>query len=534
MSNIDIIVFGTFGSPIGFQQNSRGKNKYRTFDLNTNAIKIYPNSVLYSIRNEINVGPSVISYSIYSYAKEKNSDRSGTFIGSSLSFNNNIPSEIQILEVLNDFHRLLINDKNNIHESVIQVNSVNELKILINQKKLDLLTENQIPIEEISNNNSNKDLVVYVDNDFNTLNLLMSESIKLLNVYNTIYFTNSSEIAKFVQEKRIFKIVDIKGFNQVKENYIKHEEEEYQKRINNGLETLSNIKSDIEIHLQTFNSQLERTINDSEKKYIAQKSIVEQNRLKIEQAKIDKKKLNIEYTKLISETETSINNLSANQIKITDVPNIKNNLLSSFQKLKSTNIDVTISATTTYAQNIGNQHIDTNNQIQEKENNNLKTINENNSNWPFYCSILISVLLVVVVVFMYFKLEEKNDTIKYYQNEINFKEEEKEEETTKIENSHNELLENLSPKPNSQLNPKDLEKVNKKLNRNGTISIDSVVAFLFKGNPSDIAKKYGDQKNAYIKALRELNANSFINTKDNYYLLGELEFVPVYIDKNKK
>jgi len=247
MSNIDIIVFGTFGSPIGFQQNSKGKNKYRTFDLNTNAIKIYPNSVLYSIRNEINVGPSVLSYSIYSYAKEKNSDRSGTFIGSSLSFNNSIPSEIQILDVLNDFHRLLINDKNNIDESVIQVNSVNELKILVNQKKLELLTENQIPIVEISNTNTNKDLVVYIDNDFNTLSLLLSESKKLLNLYNTIYFTNSSEIAKFVQEKRIFKIVDIKGFYQENENYLKYEEEEYQKRFNKGLESLSNIKSEIEI-----------------------------------------------------------------------------------------------------------------------------------------------------------------------------------------------------------------------------------------------------------------------------------------------
>jgi hypothetical protein len=129
---------------------------------------------------------------------------------------------------------------------------------------------------------------------------------------------------------------------------------------------------------------------------------------------------------------------------------------------------------------------------------------------------------------MYFKIEEKNDSIKYYQNEIDSQEE---KGTTNTDDNHPDLAENLSPLPNSQLNSRDLEKVNKKLNLDGTISIDSVVSYLFKVNPSDIAKKYSNQKNAYIKALRELNTNSFQDKQDTYYLSGDLKYVPIYMEK---
>jgi hypothetical protein len=58
----------------------------KSFDLNTNAITIYPQANLYSIRKEVANGAKALSYTQYSFAREQHSDRGGTFIGSSITF----------------------------------------------------------------------------------------------------------------------------------------------------------------------------------------------------------------------------------------------------------------------------------------------------------------------------------------------------------------------------------------------------------------------------------------------------------------
>ena len=55
--NINLIAFGTFGNPNGFRQTffigrTELSQVVKTFDLNTNAIKLIPNSKVYSIRKE--------------------------------------------------------------------------------------------------------------------------------------------------------------------------------------------------------------------------------------------------------------------------------------------------------------------------------------------------------------------------------------------------------------------------------------------------------------------------------------------------
>ena len=53
--NINLIAFGTFGNPNGFRQtffigNKELSERVKTFDLNTNAINLLPNSKIYAIR----------------------------------------------------------------------------------------------------------------------------------------------------------------------------------------------------------------------------------------------------------------------------------------------------------------------------------------------------------------------------------------------------------------------------------------------------------------------------------------------------
>ena len=122
---INLIAFGTFGNPNGFKQtffvgsNDLAKS-VKTFDLNTNAIKLFSKSKIYSIRKESVNGFNTIAYSIYTYAKEQNSDRLGTFIGSSILFTKKIAKEHITVSQLNEFHKQLVNK--NVSNNIISVN----------------------------------------------------------------------------------------------------------------------------------------------------------------------------------------------------------------------------------------------------------------------------------------------------------------------------------------------------------------------------------------------------------------------------
>ncbi|MGS0748630.1 hypothetical protein [Halpernia sp. GG3] len=81
---IYLLAFGTFGNPNGFRQSPfiaedpQFFKSIKTFDLNTNSIKLFPGNTLYAIRKEIVNGLKTVAYTIYTYAKEQDSDRGGT------------------------------------------------------------------------------------------------------------------------------------------------------------------------------------------------------------------------------------------------------------------------------------------------------------------------------------------------------------------------------------------------------------------------------------------------------------------------
>jgi hypothetical protein len=126
-NNYFFSAFGTFGNPNGFKQSYwfvserdivRG---IKTFDLNTDAIKLFPeNKKLYSIRKECVNGCLLITYSVYSFAKVKDLGRGGTFIGASLVFINQIAEEHITINQLNEFNDSLI--CKNVLNDVIVVN----------------------------------------------------------------------------------------------------------------------------------------------------------------------------------------------------------------------------------------------------------------------------------------------------------------------------------------------------------------------------------------------------------------------------
>ena len=132
-NSINLIAFGTFGNPNGFKQTFFVGSKelaksVKTFDLNTNAIKLFANSKVYAIRKEYANGFNTIAYSVYSYAREQNSDRSGTFIGSSILYTNKIAKEHITIAQLNEFHNQLVNK--NVSNETISVNHSDKFSVV--------------------------------------------------------------------------------------------------------------------------------------------------------------------------------------------------------------------------------------------------------------------------------------------------------------------------------------------------------------------------------------------------------------------
>ena len=123
--HINLIAFGTFGNPNGFKQSffvfsdENIARNVKTFDLKTDAITLFPNSKIYAIRKELANGSNAIAYSIYTFAKERSSDRGGTFIGSSILFLNKIAEENITINCLNEFHNSLV--AKNVQNDIIDV-----------------------------------------------------------------------------------------------------------------------------------------------------------------------------------------------------------------------------------------------------------------------------------------------------------------------------------------------------------------------------------------------------------------------------
>jgi len=210
--------FGTFGNPNGFRQsfflggNPETVKDIRTFDLKTDAIKLFPDTRIYALRKDYSGGCNLLSYALYTFAKEQNSHRGGTFIGSGLIFAGKTASEALTIEVLNEFHEGL--EKKNVSEETITIAHSDQFAIH-KPKDFDKIAFNLRDVDDLNfSSTSGNYLVVYSETDAAQLQVLFRKAVELLHTYDTIYFTQSHEIGQFVRDKGLFKIVDKHGFEQ--------------------------------------------------------------------------------------------------------------------------------------------------------------------------------------------------------------------------------------------------------------------------------------------------------------------------------
>ena len=275
--NIYLLAFGTFGNPYGFRQtfflgNQNVAKSIKTFDLNTNAIKLFENSTLYAIRKESVNGLNAIAYSKYTFAKEKNSDRGGTFIGSAIVFTNEIAEDNLTINKLNEFHKILVSK--NIEDKTIMVSHSDNFSVDL-PKDFDKLSFNLKAFEEPSNFKfSNTNLVVYSAINENKLQQNFKKSLELLNHFDTIFFTDNEDVASFANSKGLYKTINEGDF----ENEIQLAQEEKKKLrklfVNDFEKEITELEENKTVNISRLNDNIEQNLK-----------LHEENRRKIDESK---------------------------------------------------------------------------------------------------------------------------------------------------------------------------------------------------------------------------------------------------------
>jgi len=533
-SHINLIAFGTFGNPNGFRQTFFVGSKelaksVKTFDLNTNALKLFPKSKIYSIRKEYVAGFNSIAYSLYSFAKEQNSDRSGTFIGSSILFTDRIGEEIITLNKLNEFHSYLI--AKNVQNDVIMVNHSNELSV----SKPKEFEKIEYHLRDIENLNfvqtTSKTLVVFSPTNEDVLSKLLKKSIDLLNMYDTIYFTDSREVAEFVNQKGIFKIIQNVGdkldFEQEIQNLLeerKRKQEQFISNFEREVQRLNNDKINI---IADFKVQIEQN-----------ERVHKENEQRINESKKDLEKIEQFYKEFSIKTQELVNQFKSGTKLEEDVKQIysenENRFIEGLNTLKRPNYINKLPKNNPKS-NLKPEYHST--KINHKHSRHRDEVEESEHSDDVFkiASLILAFLLVFswVCVFLFFEIEQaepKTQPQESVNNQII------ENKTTRsaspqLKPADNSELTKLYPVDNSRLTERECKVVANKLSYN--LKIDSVVQVIFKSNPKDIKKYYKDQAERYSERLLKLNPGCFTEKGGTYvFSKGTLMHIPSY--KNKK
>lgn len=521
MENIYVFAFATFGHPNDFRQNCflpekrQSDIKVKLFDL-TNAIKIYPKSTLYSIRKENVNGVNVISYSIYTYAKEKTSDRDGTFIGSSLVYTNGIANENVTIERLIKFHTELLN-KNVVDERLI-VNHSNEFTISKSVTiDFEKLSYNLKKSEEPSNfNSSNNNVVVYSLIDPNTLQQNLKKALELLNNYDTIFFTDSEEIAKFTVSKRLYKFLD-----------------ESNKEFSNTVQSVRDEKKrQLEIIINAFQQEIkeltdkkQETIRKFKEGVEENKNLHRENGNKIAEYDKQAEKIVNQYTEYERKIKEAINLINSNK-KIDEVKAFHNENKREFINYINQNIKPAYLNRLNDIQARTNFTVNNPRKSDWSQTSNEKSNNEQiKKRKPFKIFKLLSFLFFVLWVstlsyFLFFNNPEpKQHSIEPSDNVKETKvENEVQIQSTEIQ---------LTPIPNSLLNSNDIKNIAKNIKSN--VPLEEVVKIIFEKNPKDIKKHYENNIDLYSRELVKINKDCF-EEKENktYYIKDTIKNIPAF------
>lgn len=514
-NNTSLVAFGTFGNPNGFRQtfftgNRELSKSVKTFDLNTNAIKLFPNAKLYSIRKEYAGGYNIVSYSAYSFAKEQNSDRSGTFIGTGILFTNKIAEENITINLLNEFQESLINKY--VQNDVITVNHSDQFRVS-KPKDFDKTEYYLKSIEDLNFIQSfNKTLVIYCETSPNRLQPLLKSSIDLLNVYDTIYYTQSHEVAEFVAQKGIFKLIQANDF----EKEIQNLQEERNRKRESSI-------SEFEKEIQKLDDDKNKMLNDFKEQIEQNEKLHLENENTIRESKNDLENVKQIYNDFSSGIKDLVNQLKSGR-KLDEVKQIQNEnkrrFIDGVNQLKKPNYVNKISKANAKSGLRTENHYE--HEHNRHQNRKRGEIEEPKIDLFKVATFVLLVLLIGTwVYFLFLNTKEESQPVQAQQQEIPVQPESTPTQTTTTP------VRELNPKPNSELNENGYRLAAKSLKYN--IKADDVVKIIFDKNPTEIKSNYIGQEDIYAKQIIELNKSCF-EEKDGifYFSKDTLRHIPSY------
>jgi len=526
-NNSYIFAFATFGHPNDFRQTPLKNNnpelakQVKVFDL-SNAIKVFPNSTVYSIRKELIGNSKLISYSIYTYAQEQTSKRDGTFIGSSIILENNLAEEKYVISCLNEFHQKLT--ENNLNNGVLKVNHSKDFLPVDSLTDYDKINKPQIQIKDLNFNTTNNNLVVFCKTSVDTLSDLFKKSIDLLNNYDTIYFTNSEEVAKFVLQKGIFKLTqqienEKNGFESEINNLIEERKRKRDNSISEFERDIQKIKEEKNTNIQEYQSQIqqkEKTHND--------------NAIIIKESIENIDKIAHFYDDFVNKTYNLINQLKNDNRKIEEVKQAHNSnkilFINSIGELKKTPNYITNIPKSKPKSNLQTSYPQ---QILENTNGQKKNTQKARGKFNIYKIATFILSFFLIATWIYILFFRANFNIENVQNQEQDNSVNK-EQTTIVEKIQEKTTNDydLKPAPNGKLEEKEYISLAKKISYK--LNIDEVVKIIFENNPTTIKSVYSKEIGIYSNLLITLNKECFEQQKDdNYYFTKDtIRNIPIY------
>lgn len=513
MSSVNLIAFGTFGNPNGFTQTFFAGSPLlvKTFDIR-GSILIYPDSKLYAVRKEYKDGAYMVAYTIYTYAKEPTSAREGSFIGSSMLFIDQIADENITIRCLNEFHENLLSK--NVENGTLNVKhsdqfSISRLtdfdKIGFNLKKIQAFDSVQP---------TNKQLMVYCETNPGALQKVFRKALDLLNVYDTIYFTDSAEIAEFVHQKNIFQLVQKDGF----ENEIRKLAEERKRKIRETISDFEKEKVILENSRKQAYEDFRSRIEKNKEKHIA-------NSKKIADSERDLNGINEIYQTFFTKLDELLNRLkTADNSALEDIRGLykanKNIFNESLNKLDIKELEKLGQAKKANSQEPF-RSLSTLDYFHSSEGKK----NKERSNSFKIATVILSILLVAAIsglVWFYLEMEKKN-TQENNKTEVY----DPIQQEVPLNTPAEDTVSLLRPQPNADADLQIKTDINVKLKKE--LKIDSVTRFVFKANPKSVQDYYKHQKNDYSKLLFEKNKQSFeISENQDTLYVSDLQYIPIY------
>ncbi len=216
-TNKYIGAFATFGAPYGIQQGFLdGGHLHRTLDLSPSTIQIPATGKLLRVLREVRDGKLYICYALYSYVREKNSNRAGTLIGNSILLENaRIIDHASLWQILNDLHTQLISDTNNVSNQVLQAPEISKLRIYDEHalwNNLQVAKLNKLPITRIE---KNKEIYILRSAENSIEDFLKIATQPHYDVYESVYLPiedANKEITEFVERKGLLATTTWKSF----------------------------------------------------------------------------------------------------------------------------------------------------------------------------------------------------------------------------------------------------------------------------------------------------------------------------------